>query len=170
MTNRHVVAGTSIGELTIVAADEAIAGLYFPHHWHMPAETFLGSPTTLREDPLLASATSQLREYLDGSRLSFDFPMATSGDPFQEQVWAMLAEIPFGATTTYGDLAAKLGDKALARRVGQAVGHNPLSIFVPCHRVVGKDGNLTGYAGGLDRKRFLLELEEPAEAKTGKLF
>ena len=82
----------------------------------------------------------------------------------------MLREIPFGETTTYGDLAEKLGDKALAQIVGQAVGHNPISIVIPCHRVVGSTGKLTGYAGGLERKQFLLELEEPALAKAEKLF
>jgi methylated-DNA-[protein]-cysteine S-methyltransferase len=82
----------------------------------------------------------------------------------------MLEEIPLGETTTYGELARKLGDSSLAWSVGQAVGHNPLSIIVPCHRVVGKDGKLTGYAGGLKRKQFLLDLEEPAVVKAGRLF
>ena len=82
----------------------------------------------------------------------------------------MLDEIPFGETTTYGELAERLGDKALAQRVGKAAGHNPLSIVVPCHRVVGKAGKLTGYAGGLKRKQFLLELEEPAKVKAERLF
>jgi methylated-DNA-[protein]-cysteine S-methyltransferase len=85
-------------------------------------------------------------------------------------VWTLLEEIPYGGTTTYGSLAEKLGDRSLAQEVGRAVGHNPLSVIVPCHRVVGKDGKLTGYAGGLRRKRFLLDLEEPSQAKTGRLF
>jgi methylated-DNA-[protein]-cysteine S-methyltransferase len=102
--------------------------------------------------------------------VAFDLPLAVDGDEFQRRVWAMLDEIPFGETTTYGELAERLGDKALAQRVGQAVGHNPLSIVVPCHRVVGKDGKLTGYAGGLKRKQFLLDLEEPAAVKSERLF
>ncbi|GAA1618148.1 hypothetical protein GCM10009744_00900 [Kribbella alba] len=85
-------------------------------------------------------------------------------------MWALLDEIPFGETTTYGELAERLGDQTLAQQVGKAVGQNPLSIVVPCHRVVGKDGKLTGYAGGLKRKQFLLDLEEPATVKAGRLF
>ena len=93
------------------------------------------------------------------SASTFDLPTATHGSAFEERVWALLRELPFGETTTYGDLAESLGDRNLARRVGQAVGRNPLSIVVGCHRVVGKGGELRGYAGGLDRKRFLLDLE-----------
>lgn len=97
-------------------------------------------------------------------------PTRTGGDEFFEQVWALLCEIPYGQTTTYGALAERLGDRRLAQRVGQAVGRNPISILIPCHRVLGADGSLTGYAGGLDRKRFLLELEEPVEASASRLF
>jgi methylated-DNA-[protein]-cysteine S-methyltransferase len=92
------------------------------------------------------------------------------GDDFQQRVWAILREIPYGTTTTYGAIAGRLGDKALAQRVGQAVGRNPLSIVVPCHRVVGSNGWLTGYAGGLERKRRLLDLEQPMDARAGRLF
>jgi methylated-DNA-[protein]-cysteine S-methyltransferase len=172
---RYAVIDTTIGELTISAAvdnsgKDAITGLYFPQHWHLPDDDTLGRQTTLDDDPLLAAAARQLDEYLDGERTTFDFPMATSGDPFQERVWALLRQLPFGETTTYGELAERLGDKSLARVVGQAVGRNPLSIFVGCHRVLGKDGKLTGYAGGLERKRVLLALEETADAKAERLF
>ena len=92
------------------------------------------------------------------------------GDPRWRRIWDLLADIGYGQTKTYGELAAELADGTTAYEVGQAVGRNPLSIVVPCHRVVGKDGTLTGYAGGLKRKRFLLELEEPAPAVAGKLF
>ncbi|MEO8906660.1 MAG: methylated-DNA--[protein]-cysteine S-methyltransferase [Microbacteriaceae bacterium] len=170
MNNRHAVIDTTLGRLTISAADDAVTGLYFPRHWYVPTAESLGTLTTIADDPLLASAAEQLAEYLDGSRTAFDFPMATAGDSFQEQVWAVLKEIPFGQTVTYGEIAQKLGNKALAQNVGQAVGHNPLSIFIACHRVLGKDGKLTGYAGGLERKRFLLDLEAPAEVKAGRLF
>ncbi|WP_301200637.1 methylated-DNA--[protein]-cysteine S-methyltransferase, partial [Corynebacterium stationis] len=85
-------------------------------------------------------------------------------------VWALLQEIPYGETMTYGEIAQQLGNKHLAQRVGQVVGRNPVSIIIPCHRVIGSDGSLTGYAGGLDRKRFLLELEEPAEVTETRLF
>jgi methylated-DNA-[protein]-cysteine S-methyltransferase len=122
------------------------------------------------DDEVLQKSHAQLAEYLSGERTGFDLPTATHGDAFEERVWALLREIPIGETTTYGDLAERLGDKSLAQAVGQAVGRNPISIVVPCHRVVGKNGKLTGYAGGLKRKQFLLELEEPALVKGGKLF
>jgi methylated-DNA-[protein]-cysteine S-methyltransferase len=97
-------------------------------------------------------------------------PLAAAGDTFQRLVWDEVAAIPRGQTTTYGRIAEQLGDRGLAYRVGQAVGANPLCIFVPCHRVVGANGALTGYAGGLQRKQALLELEEPAEVSAGRLF
>ena len=100
----------------------------------------------------------------------FDVPFKASGNPFQQRVWARLEEIPYGETVSYGELATELGDRNLSQAVGSAVGRNPLSIVIPCHRVVGSDGKLTGYAGGLDNKRFLLDLEEPAAAKESKLF
>ena len=95
---------------------------------------------------------------------------ATGGDAFQRQVWALVDEIPYGETATYGDLARRLGDVRLAKDVGAAVGRNPLCVLVPCHRVVGRDGRLTGYAGGLSRKRFLLDLEELEESVAMRLF
>ncbi len=170
MYTRHAVADTSLGDLTIVASDDAIVGLYFPHHWYLPSAESIGTRVEVSDDALIGRAAGQLAEYLGGERTSFDLPLATSGDPLQERVWAMLKEIPFGETTTYGGLAERLGNRALAQTVGQAVGHNPISIIIPCHRVVGKDGRLTGYAGGLQRKRSLLELEEPEPARAAKLF
>ncbi|MEU0094587.1 methylated-DNA--[protein]-cysteine S-methyltransferase [Kribbella sp. NPDC006257] len=170
MYNRHAVAATQLGQLTLVASDGALTGIYFPHHWVKPDPAALGDKVELADDLLLAEVARQLAEYLAGERMAFDLPVAVGGDEFQRRVWAMLDEIPFGETTTYGELAERLGDKALAQRVGQAVGHNPLSIVVPCHRVVGKDGKLTGYAGGLKRKQFLLDLEEPAAVKAERLF
>jgi methylated-DNA-[protein]-cysteine S-methyltransferase len=170
MYTRHAVVSTPLGELTLVASDDSVTGLYFPHHWYLPPEDSIGPGVDAHSDELLERAWTQLLEYLSSDRTSFDLPIATNGNPFQERVWAMLNEIPFGETTTYGDLAERLGDKSLAQLVGQAVGHNPISIIVPCHRVIGRNGKLTGYAGGLERKRSLLELEEPALVKAGKLF
>ncbi len=170
MNTRHAIVDTSLGGLIVVASQDAIVGLYFPQHWYMPPEESLGRRVDHRGDPLLAAAATQLAEYLDGDRTSFDLPTATHGDPFQERVWAMLREIPFGETTTYGALAERLGNKALAQSVGQAVGHNPISIIVACHRVVGSDGKLTGFAGGLARKRRLLELEESESTRSARLF
>ena len=166
MSLRHTTIDTALGELTLLAEGDKLTGVYFPHHWHPPVEV----GPFVADDPVFARAAVELAEYLDGRRTSFDLPTATTGDDFQERVWAMLAEIPYGGTTSYGALAARLGDPALAQRVGHAVGHNPLSIVVPCHRVVGANGRLTGYAGGLRRKQFLLDLEEPAEAKAERLF
>jgi methylated-DNA-[protein]-cysteine S-methyltransferase len=166
MSLRHTTIESVIGELTLLAEGDKLTGVYFPHHWHPPVAV----GPFVADDPVFTRAGAELAEYLDGRRTTFDLPTATAGDDFQERVWAMLAEIPYGGTTSYGALAGRLGDPALAQRVGQAVGHNPLSIVVPCHRVVGANGRLTGYAGGLRRKQFLLDLEEPAGAKAERRF
>ena len=170
MSTRHTRIDTALGELTLVADGDTLVGVYFPHHWYPPSPEAIGPPVGTDADPLLAKASEQLDEYLSGRRTTFDVAIATTGDAFQESVWRLLREIPYGATTTYGELADHLGDPTLARMVGQAVGHNPLSIVIACHRVVGKNGSLTGYAGGIDRKRRLLELEQPHPAEVGRLF
>ena len=156
---RHIVSSTPIGDLTIVAGGDAITGVYFPGHWTRPNARMFGARGAADSDPLLTAAARQIEEYLNGERVEFELPTGADGDDFQMRVWALLAEIPYGETVTYADLAERCGDRRLARDVGQAVGSNPLSMIVPCHRVVGKDGKLTGYAGGLERKRALLELE-----------
>ena len=166
MNLRHNVVDTPLGQVTLVATGDAITGLYFRHHWYRPAD--LGA--RVEQDPLLAEAAGQVAAYLTGERQGFDLPLATAGNAFQERVWALLTQIPYGATTTYGALAEQLGDKSLAQAVGRAVGHNPISVIVPCHRVVGSTGALTGYAGGLARKQFLLALEEPSPVAAGRLF
>lgn len=156
MSATHTTIESPVGELTLVAADGVLSGLYFPGHWYPPGRDVLGA----RSDSGFERAEAQLAEYFAGERTEFDLPTRLAGDDFQRQVWALIDRIPYGETTTYGEMARELGaDPTLARKVGGAVGHNPLSIVVPCHRVVGKDGKLTGYAGGLERKRFLLELE-----------
>lgn len=170
MNTRHAIVDTPLGDLTLVATDDAIVGIYFPHHWTKPSRDGFGRQVDVRDDALLDTARIQLVEYLNADRTSFDLPTAANGNDFQQRVWAMLNEIPFGATRTYGELAERLGNKNLAQTVGHAVGHNPLSIVVPCHRVVGKNGSLTGYAGGLRRKQFLLDLEEPELVRAGRLF
>jgi methylated-DNA-[protein]-cysteine S-methyltransferase len=164
MTTRHATVETPIGALTVTAHDDRITGVYFPHHWYPPTAEVLGDQVDAASDSLLADAMSQLREYLAGDRADFDLPITADGDEFQKAVWSHLDEIPYGETVTYGEIAEKLGDRALAQRVGQAVGHNPLSLIVPCHRVVGANGKLTGYAGGIRRKALLLELERPQPA------
>jgi len=116
---------------------------------------------------VLAPVRRQLEEYFQGRRRDFELPLAPRGTPFQLRVWAELRRIPYGRTVSYGELARRLGDPGLSRAVGAANGANPISIIIPCHRVIGADGSLTGYGGGLPIKRALLALERPA---SGRLF
>lgn len=155
MHRTHTTIDTAIGELTLVGQDGALAGVYFPGHWTRPDRATFGE----RSDRGFAEAERQLHEYLAGTRTSFALATTLAGDGFHRRVWDRLGAIPYGETTTYGEIARELGDPGLARAVGGAVGHNPLSVVVPCHRVLGRDGRLTGYAGGLERKQFLLRLE-----------
>lgn len=159
MTATHTTIDSPIGGLTLVARDGVLSGLYFPGHWHMPAPEVFGT----RSQRGFERVEEQLGEYFAAERTEFELTTTIAGDDFQRRVWELIDRIPHGQTTTYGEMAQQLGDPALAREVGGAVGRNPLSIVVPCHRVVGKDGSLTGYAGGLERKRFLLELEGAGE-------
>jgi methylated-DNA-[protein]-cysteine S-methyltransferase len=169
MNVRHTRLRTALGELTLVADRNGLTGLYYPQHWYRPAAASFGRYIPAAADPLFQAAGGQLDEYLAGTRQSFDLPLAAWGDDFQQRVWALVRAIPYGQTRSYGELAAELGGGTKPQQVGQAVGHNPLSVIVPCHRVVGRHGQLTGYAGGLERKRFLLQLEEPAPAVAGRL-
>lgn len=169
MGMRHVVVDTSMGEVTIVADGPVVTGLYFAEHARRPAAESFGARVEVAGDELLSCVSAQLVDYLAGRLRVFDVPVSAAGDAFQRSVWALVAQVGYGQTTTYGAIAEQLGDKALAQRVGQAVGANPVCVFIPCHRVVGADGSLTGYAGGLERKRTLLDLEEPA-ALAARLF
>jgi methylated-DNA-[protein]-cysteine S-methyltransferase len=162
MTTRHAVIDSPLGELTLVADNEALVGLYFRNHWYRPATNTFGPRIDAESDELLAETRTQLTDYLAGKRTGFDLPITLRGSAEQQRVWRRLTGIPYGETVTYGELATSLNDGSTPKDVGQAVGRNPLSIIVPCHRVIGKNGQLTGYAGGLHRKRFLLDLEEPA--------
>lgn len=155
MTSTHTIIDSPLGPLTLVARDGILSGLYFPGHWYPPGRDQLGT----RSERGFERAEGELAEYFAAERTEFELPTTAAGDEFQRRVWEVIERIPYGETTTYGEMAAALGDPTLARRVGGAVGRNPLSVIVPCHRVLGKDGKLTGYAGGLERKRFLLELE-----------
>lgn len=167
MSPRHTVIDSPIGALTVIADADVIVGLYFPHHWYVPPYARFGP----RSDAGFEPVTAQLREYFAGRRVAFDLPFAARGSGFQRSVWELISAIPYGETQTYGELAAKVGNGSTAKDVGAAVGRNPLSLLVPCHRVVGKNGALTGYAGGLRRKRFLLDLEETAAApQPARLF
>jgi methylated-DNA-[protein]-cysteine S-methyltransferase len=170
MRTRHTVIDSPLGELTLVADGDALTGVYFRHHWHPPTADALGRSVEPVADELFRGAAEQLNEYFNAERTQFDVAIAPSGDKRRRRVWDLLPGIGYGETTTYGELAATLADGYTAYEVGQAVGRNPLSIVVPCHRVVGKGGALTGYAGGLKRKRFLLDLEAPVPAAAGRLF
>jgi methylated-DNA-[protein]-cysteine S-methyltransferase len=153
----YTVIGSPIGQLTVVAADTGeLAGLYMEQQRHLPPlETF-----GLRDDSILPMVEQQLKEYFAGERKDFDVPLKLTGTPFQQRVWEALQDIPYGEVTTYGQLAASLGlAPGASRAVGLANGKNPVSIIVPCHRVIGSTGSLTGYGGGLDRKQRLLDHE-----------
>jgi methylated-DNA-[protein]-cysteine S-methyltransferase len=158
MTRTHTTIESPLGELTLVAVDGVLGGLYFPGHWYMPGPEVFGT----RSERGFERAEAELNEYFAGQRTSFEIATGATGNEFQRRVWQLIDRVPYGQTTTYGEIARELGDEpTLARKVGGAVGRNPLSVVVPCHRVVGKDRKLTGYAGGLERKRFLLDLEAP---------
>jgi methylated-DNA-[protein]-cysteine S-methyltransferase len=134
----------------------ALTGIFFEAEHH--AEGAI-EPSSVEDREPFEPALRQLGEYFAGRRTSFDLELAPSGTPFQERVWLALREIPYGTTTTYGAIARAIGQPTSSRAVGAANGKNPLSIVVPCHRVIGQDGTLTGYAGGMEMKRALLELE-----------
>jgi methylated-DNA-[protein]-cysteine S-methyltransferase len=170
MRVHHAQVKTKLGEVTLLSDGAALTGLYFPHHWYMPDVDTFGKAIDPQQDAILNQAANELQEYLSGERRTLDVPLVALGDDFSGRVWKLLREIPYGQTTTYGALAERLGDKSLAQRVGDAVGHNPLCVFIPCHRVVGANGALTGYAGGLARKKALLELEESADKRDERLF
>jgi len=153
-----VLDGTPVGPLTLVAAGEALTGLYMTDQRHRPPQETFGATADPGEPPF-AAAIAQLGAYFRGESTTFDLPLALRGTPFQRRVWAALCTIPYGRTLSYGQLAERLGVPTAARAVGLANGRNPVGIIVPCHRVVGANGSLTGYGGGLDRKRRLLAFE-----------
>lgn len=170
MSPRYAVFDTPLDELTVVADGDALVGVYFRHHWRRPACHTFGRRVDGHADAVLGRVHTQLDDYLTGARTDFDVPTELRGDPEDRRIWRALDTIPYGDTTTYGELAATVGGDLTAQQVGQIVGRNPLSIVIPCHRVVGRNGRLTGYAGGLTRKRLLLDLEQSADAKAARLF
>jgi methylated-DNA-[protein]-cysteine S-methyltransferase len=161
---RYARLKTPIGTLIATSKDGALTGLYFDRGRHVPAigddwiEDASAKP--------FEQCARQLGEYFDGKRTSFDLPLAPEGSEFQRKVWMQIARIPHGETITYSELAKRAGAPGSARAAGAATGRNPISIVVPCHRVVGADGSLTGYAGGVPRKVKLLEIED---ARQGAL-
>lgn len=154
----HVVRDTPIGDLTIVADGDALAALYMVEHRHAPDPATYG-PVAGAADEFCQRVETQLREYFAGDRRDFDLALAPKGTEFQQRVWMALREIGYGETESYGELAARIGSPSASRAVGLANGKNPISIIVPCHRVIGANGSMTGYGGGIERKKTLLNLE-----------
>ena len=165
LTAQHTVLATSVGDLTVVREGDRLTGLYFPHHWYKPDPVTFGPGN----DRGFEGAAGQLEEYLAGTRTRFDLPLEPRGTEFQLRVWDLITQIPYGQTTTYGDLARRLGGRENAQEVGAAVGRNPLCILIPCHRVIGSNGQLTGYAGGLKRKQELLEMEHAEVTRSRRV-
>jgi methylated-DNA-[protein]-cysteine S-methyltransferase len=146
-----------LGPMTVAATCHGLAGLFFADQRHLPAIAHWRQEAA---HPVLREAAAQVTQYFAGTRTRFELPLdLQGGTPFQQSVWHALLTIPPGATTTYGALSRHIGRPQAVRAVGTAIGRNPIGIVVPCHRVIGSDGTLTGYAGGLDRKSALLRLE-----------
>jgi len=146
-----------IGELLLTGDGEALHGLYMQSGRRKRID-----PDWKRVDAPFAAVAEQLDEYFAGERREFDIPLVLNGPPFQRQAWHALREIPYGETVSYGEQARRIGQPDAARAVGAANGQNPIAVIVPCHRVIGADGSLTGFGGGLERKRLLLDLEADA--------
>lgn len=155
-TTATTTVDSPLGSLTLTAIDGRLTGLHMHDQRHAPAP----SHGRRRDDPAFAEVVAQLNAYFAGTLREFATPLALDGTDFQRRVWEQLRQIPFGETISYGELARRIGNPGAARAVGLATGRNPVAIIVPCHRVVGADGRLTGYAGGLNRKRRLLDLEQ----------
>jgi methylated-DNA-[protein]-cysteine S-methyltransferase len=161
----HFLLESPLGTLTLVNTDRILSGLYLPDHKRGPKPEALG----VRARTGFEQSVVELQEYFDRQRTQFTLPLALEGTSFQQSVWRLLRDIPYGETRTYAQLADEIGNRAAIRAVGLANGRNPVSIVVPCHRVIGSDGGLTGYAGGLDRKKFLLELEGATRSRQLEL-
>ncbi|MEW2614626.1 methylated-DNA--[protein]-cysteine S-methyltransferase [Streptomyces sp. NPDC047880] len=155
---QHTVTDSPYGPLTLVADDGVLCGLYMTDQRHRPPEESFGT----RDATLFAEAEEQLKAYFAGELKEFTIPLRLNGTPFQRSVWDELRRIPYGETRTYGRLADALGAPTASRAVGLANGRNPIGIVVPCHRVIGANGSLTGYGGGLERKQRLLDFERGA--------
>ena len=159
MSRTHAVIPSPIGPLTAIRDDGPLVGVLFDDPDRPPDPATLGP----RDDAAFADVADQLAQYFAGERTTFELDLRIAGDAFRRAVWHQMTLIPYGETRSYGDLARALGDRTLAQAVGAACGRNPLPVVVPCHRVVGADGSLVGFGGGLPRKRFLLDLEQRAD-------
>jgi methylated-DNA-[protein]-cysteine S-methyltransferase len=153
----HKTMSSPVGTLTLVATDDGLAGILWENDW--PNRVQLRVEARDDSHPVLVETERQLNEYFSGRRTEFVLKLDVDGTPFQRKVWNALRAIPFGETRSYGDIAKQIGNPGAMRAVGAANGRNPVSIVVPCHRVIGSNGKLTGFGGGLDAKAFLLNLE-----------
>jgi methylated-DNA-[protein]-cysteine S-methyltransferase len=166
MDTLYTLLDSPIGELLLTGDGRALTGL---HMQEAPRPRRLDA-SWRRADEAFAPARAQLEEYFAGRRRAFELELAPAGSPFELRVWEALLEIPYGETASYGEIAARVGAPSAARAVGLANGRNPIAVIVPCHRVIGANGSLTGYGGGLERKRLLLDLEAgvlPLSAAAG---
>ena len=163
----RAVVDSPLGPLTLLARDGALTGLYMNGRGPDPAAATGAADGDPADAAVLAEAARQLAEYFDGRRQDFDLPVELDGTTFQRRVWAALRGIGYGETLSYGELADQIGQPTAARAVGLANGRNPVSILVPCHRVIGSDGSLTGYGGGSGNKRTLLDLEQGSRPLIG---
>jgi methylated-DNA-[protein]-cysteine S-methyltransferase len=160
------VIDSPVGALTIVASNDGLRAILWPDD--DPARVRLDATTSHPDHPVIVTAAVQLNEYFDGERTDFDVPLDAVGTEFQRAAWEALRSIPFGTTVSYGEQAERMGDRRKARAVGAANGRNPISIVVPCHRVVGANGALTGFAGGTDTKAWLLAHEQSVVASVDR--
>jgi len=166
MTSVFSVLDSPIGELLLVGDGQHVTTIWMQSH----RAEWRRTNAWQRDDRAFAIARAQLVEYFSGDRLEFDLPLAAVGTDFQRKVWRELCRIPYGVTISYGELARRIGQPGAARAVGLANGSNPLPIVVPCHRVIGADGSLTGFGGGIERKRWLLAHEARYASVTQDLF
>jgi methylated-DNA-[protein]-cysteine S-methyltransferase len=162
MSEAYTTVASPVGELLLTAAEGRLTGLYMPVEVHGPPAGMA------RDDGAFSAVRRQLDEYFARERRAFDLPVAPCGTPFQQRVWAELQRIGYGETISYAELAARIGRPTAIRAAGAANGANPVSIIIPCHRVIGSDGSLTGYGGGLEAKRLLIELESPPVDTVGR--
>ena len=159
MTYYRKTVPSPVGELTLVATDAALVAIRWEREDDARARARVPTPAHAPDHPVLRKAETQLSAYFAGERTTFDLPLAPAGTPFQRAVWRALLAIPYGETRSYRDIAKALGQPTATRAVGAANGRNPLPIVAPCHRVIGADGSLTGFGGGLENKRWLLDHE-----------
>lgn len=150
--------GSPVGRLTIITSKSGLHGIFWEND-QPKIQKVLANLTVSEKEPVMLAVRSQLQEYFAGKRKKFYLPLVMEGTVFQNQTWYQLTQIPYGETISYGEQARRMGDQKRARAVGMCNGLNPISIVVPCHRVVGASGKLTGFAGGLDKKEYLLKLE-----------